>query len=313
MRSLSEPGTAQPPLISLAEGLDDMIRPQLAGVLPLPGGEVVRRLLRIFECVSEIGQALPFTDDGPECAKKRAPVLAETEALMHEQTSFRDYIRRLLAVLKTAGPSKKSARETKPLDDEFERLFATPINKVKHDAYRLQWMEARPSGSPTAIVRGFYVEGIIDAETAGSAAHRFGSGAIAEAYSYPLMLRQAVVIPYAMCELAACSLRRKFGVPGGGSESPPASREPKRRCDLAIAAQDALMHIDLLPRRGFPNEAGLHVPNVAWRNNSVAIDGTTRFPDLPPGSRFQQASVYQKGYNIRLNYAGEQPSQKVRR
>ena len=136
----------------------------------------------------------------------RQKALEVTELLMHELSTFSEYLSKVLKALATGDKQLEKVAQTigKRLLNEVVHLFRLPINKVKHDGYKLSWCEAKYNET---VIFGFSVYGPVAARTAGPATFHPKAPDIAEGYSFALFLRNAVQGLYRLCEIA------ELGVP----------------------------------------------------------------------------------------------------
>lgn len=295
-RALSAEGSVLPNLVGRLKRVDPAVmeRIEQAG-LPDPVREVPERLQKVFERVVAIALLLPFT--GESAKQNRRRTIDETALLMHEMCATAEYLRDLLHAA-LPEPNKKVLNGVKTrLDAEVEMLFRAPINAVKHNHFKLSWLEANPPGGGRSVVKGLVLNGLVGKQTTGPAARRFGEKVYADGYSFPLLLRRAVSSAYAQCDIVDEVLA---GALSDGAccntTAPSAARE------LVDAADEALLQLSVLPRIGFPGEKKHQMQELVLDRDTVRVVRTFKLARLKPGSRFQFEIAAVRGHAFVLPY-----------
>lgn len=145
MKRLSLQGSALPSLCATSRSLP-------AGALALIDGELVPRIPThlseqywdIIGILDQILLDLPLTRTGSVSSEDaRTRVLAHVRELMHGISSLKEYLGKVLGIVlpSTARGATKVNAEKSRLENEVRRLFKAPINLVKHDGFKLYWLE----------------------------------------------------------------------------------------------------------------------------------------------------------------------------
>lgn len=265
-------------------------------LLPNPNHEIRYRFSRVLRWVAEVLCQLPLTRSSHHVVAEasRQKVLELTELIMHEVSSFAEYLAKVIKII-TAGDKRaeKAAQSLgKRLANEVVHLFRLPINKVKHDGYRLTWCEAKHNET---VIGGFSVYGQIGIRTTGPATFHPKTPDIAEGYSFALFLRNAVEGLYHLCDIA------ETGIPGelkGGRKSTATSTE-----NLLGTMREVLTLLPALPHMGFPGENRHELCELFLDGHTVRVFRTFRLSPLKPSARFTtHLPVVAAGHSLKLPF-----------
>jgi hypothetical protein len=283
LRLLSLDGSVLPGLVRLTERLSEKHLAQLDDKLIVPPKlEVTYRFTRTFRWVAEIIQELPLTQSKhPVPAENaRRHILENTELLMHEVSAFAEYLTRLLSGL--AGDDRRKEKAAlasgRRLSHEVVHLFKLPINKLKHDGFRLSWCEARYN---TSVIAGFTVHGRIGKGVTGPAHFHPKAQGIAEGYSFPLLLRKTIETLYQLCFLTEAALLADIEVELRPEPAANTTTSP----GLLAAASEALLLLPTLGRHGFPLENRHELLELLLDLNTVRVMRTFKLSPLKAGAR----------------------------
>lgn len=285
LRALSAEGSVLPDLVPFTKALGESHIEKLhRELVPLPWTEIPCRFLRVFRKVSTIAEMLPFLhrQDGRFAALNQQRILDETELVMHEICALVEYLGKLVKALLPPAEKKNKAAQAviKRLEHKIKRLITVPVNKIKHDGFRLTWCEAYLNKS---AVMGFIVNGPIGKHMTGPANYRYGDDVVAEAYSFSLFLRKTVEILYQLCSITQDFLSDEFALRGARSTVGKGIESQ----ELLGSAKDALLYLSFLPQKGFPAEQEQEVLDMVVDGDTVRVARTFRLKLLKPGWRFQ--------------------------
>lgn len=296
LRAMSVEGGLVPGLVESCRQFDTSIRDRIEdNGVPNPVREIPERLLRVFERVTAIALLLPFT--GETGKRNRRRVLDETELLMHDMCGMTEYLRDLLHAIPQDVGKKSLASVKARLDVEVELLFRAPINAVKHKHFKLAWLEAFPPNGGNAIVKGFFLNGPLGRKISGPAPRRFGGKAFPDGYSYPLLLRKAICSIYTQCDIVENAIHDLIP-----AIKPASVTRPAHVSGLLGAVKEALMHLSVLPRMGFPLEQKHQMKELVLDNDTVRVLRTFKLANLRLGSRLQFEVPALAGHTFAIPY-----------
>lgn len=256
---------------SLKESLESALFPGIPSAVSDYYWEVVLKLDAIL-------RELPFaamqrTSDND----RRHRVLEVMKSVMHDITALTEYLGDMLAhALPTSGTKNKAAHQAKRrLANEVDFHFKLPINLVKHERFKLRWLERY---SPTELTAGFTVSGVIRPNTKGPASYRFP---VAEGYSFALILRRVLPVLFKLCDIAeeALAAAKLFEA----AALPPSVPVEASRMALLTNVTELLA---ALPVRGFPNEYRLRAPQLRLVGQQLVVANTFRILDFKHGCKF---------------------------
>lgn len=297
LRLMSDEGSPLPRLSALvAELPEQAVESIQQELLPAPNHEIGYRFARVLRWVADILCQLPQTRsskaDSAESARQK--ILEVTELIMHELSAFAEYLSKVLKVLASGDKqSEKTAQAIgKRLLYEVVHLFRLPINKVKHDGYRLTWIEANYNET---VISGFSVYGPIGLRETGPATFHPKAPDIAEGYSFALFLRNAVQGLYRLCAIAeeALPATLKLSVNQRGTHSP----------KLVEPMTSVLPMLAALPRMGFPGENKHELCELIMDNQAVRVLRTFKLAPLKPRARITaHLTVVAPGHSLKIPF-----------
>lgn len=297
MRYLSLPGSPLPAICGrgwlLTAEASDCLEEALFPSIPIA---VADYFWNMVSRLQEILRELPASDRGmSNNSGPRLRILDLMTILLHEISSLTEYLVDVLGkILPSVGRKNKAAQQAKnKLHHIVDRLFKIPINLVKHERFKLQWLDQYEQSTVTA---GFTVNGKIDKNLIGSASYRFES--VAEGFSFAFILRKILPSIFEICEVAEdaldqATLFRKDALPSS----------PVVRPDRYSMLVEVVGRLASLPYCGFPNERSERVMKLSLDNFRLGVEGTVIFTALSPpyGCEFQIESVI-PGETYKLPY-----------
>ncbi|MBS0355495.1 MAG: hypothetical protein JSR83_16545 [Proteobacteria bacterium] len=297
LRLMSEEGSPLPRLSTLmAELPERFIEAIEEALLPTPSYEIGYRFERILRWVADILYQLPLTQSSytVTAESSRQKALEVTELIMHELSTFAEYLSKVLRTLAAGDEQLEKAAQTtgRRLTNEVVHLFKLPINKVKHDGYKLTWCEAKYNET---VILGFSVYGPVAARTAGPATFHPKSPDIAEGYSFALFLRNTVRGLYRLCEIA------ESGVPSALTRE---NTQPSALYPGVLEPMRAVMPmLATLPRMGFPGENRHELCELILDGQTVRVLRTFRLAPLKPTAHITAyLSVVAPGHSYKLPF-----------
>ena len=246
MIALSNTNSPLPPLCSNALRLNPASVSSLENAL-IPGisGTVSGHFWGLITKVRRIMNLLPVVGNlGAETQTERAQILGDVESIMHEMVALSEYLGRVgVALMPSPGKKNPATQQLlKTLEYQVDKLFKVPVNFIKHQSFRLQWMQMTADDEVTA---GFVVSGKVAPGVTGPAS--FKTDQISEGYSFALFLRLVVPTIFCLCATLDDAIANLYGTACSTSSNP--APDPQ----LTVLSQLADRMV-FLPTRGFPSE-----------------------------------------------------------
>lgn len=262
-------------------------------VMP-PGSQIGTTYWKVVEQLHACAAGLDFEGlVGEELNKRKRDILSRVELLMQRCASLNDYLGQLLQALLPKGEGKKNRGADavkRRLDAQINRLFKMPINLVKHWGFELLWIQMCRDD---LITHGYTVQGPLPDGVIGPIKFRRPNGNDPEGYSFALALREVLPSIYLMCDIMEEALAAEGLFEGAGQKNAALNDERQARLSETLEA------LNKLPRRAFPDEAGMHVPIFEVQGQAVfaqtrvlrSLPGTfqitTEIGSVAAGSRYQ--------------------------
>jgi hypothetical protein len=204
-----------------------------------------------------------------------------------------DYLSKLLeCVLPSEGKKNKLAKKVvAAMEKEVDRDFKVPINLVKHAQHRLNWVERF---TPNERTSGFIVFGAIAPRVRGPV---HGLRPVAEGYSFAYWLRRVLPAFFAVCRLC------EKGLEEASAFTPKFDAARPLREDREMQLRNVLNLTASLPARGFPNESGERVLELAVADRQVVVSREICLRDFNNGcttSLKLEAAI--QGESVKLPY-----------
>jgi hypothetical protein len=295
MKRLSSFISPLPSLAVRGTQLTECVQEKLrAEMLMPPGSHIGSTYWKVVEQLHACVLDLDFEGLSPEDLNKRKrDILSRVEMLMQRCASLNDYLGQLLQVLLPKGEGKKNrGADTvkRRLDARVNRLFKMPINLVKHNGFELLWIQMYRDD---LVTHGYTVQGPLADGVIGPIKFRRPNSDDPEGYSFALALREVLPSIYLMCDITEQALAEEGLFEGADQRG--GILNDARQAQLA----EALEALNKLPRRAFPDEAGVHVPIFEVKGHAVfaqtrvlrSIPGTFRITSeigsVAVGSRHQ--------------------------
>lgn len=266
----------------VAERLNDKLLPGFSSAVYEYFWGLVEKLNAVLLALPDAN--LPLTDRG----EARLIVIELIKAIMHEIAALSEYLGDALAiVLPAIGKRNKEASLAKAqMSSIVNPLFKAPINLIKHERFRLLWVELSTASIVTA---GYCLVGIVEPREEGSSVtRRLGPASrrrhtasgldFAEGYSFAYVLREVLPTVYKLCDVTenALATAKLFKVGDvGGTPHPAGSR--------AILLNGVLASLAALSRYGFPNEKGIRLPQLVRHNQGVCVGTTFKLREFKHG------------------------------
>lgn len=279
MTPLSPRGSPIPALCTLSKGLSPAAKQKLDEKLyPCLASRVAEYFWDAVGHLTLILKELPFTAESFHAKEEsRSIVLGHIRELMHEVSALKEYLGDVLTeILPREGKKSKKAEQVKArLEHVISFLYKAPINLVKHERFKLYWLEQSNSTGNTS---GFVVTGMIAPGTKGPANYRTKN--VAEGYSFALLLRTTLPAIFELCTIAATALCESNLMPTITEDT-----TPDANADLHLSQLTSLLEgLSCLPCRGFPNEVGTRVAKLSLHEQQLMVDRTFKLQGF--GSRW---------------------------
>ena len=295
MKRLSSPTSVLPCLAVRGALLNEDAQEKLrAEMLMPPGSHIGSTYWKVVEQLHACALGLDFEGLGREdLTKRKREILSRVELLMQRCASLNDYLGQLLQALLPKGEGKKNRGADavkRRLDAQVNRLFKMPINLVKHDGFELLWIQMNRDD---LVTHGYTVQGPLADGVIGPIKFRRPNGDDPEGYSFALALREALPSIYLMCDIAEEALAGEGLFEGTDKKN--GAPNDERQTQLS----EALDALNKLPRRAFPDEAGVRVPIFELQGQAVfaqtrvlrSLPGTFRITSeigsVAVGSKYQ--------------------------
>ena len=296
MPLLSDADSPLPPLCSASRLLRAEIQERLdQKLIPRIGPAVSGHFWELVKKLDSMLRDIPFASHqrGLEAGEQREGLLRTMQAIMHDMSAFNEYLGAVLAVaLAQIGKKNKAANHAKDkLEALVNRNFKVPINLVKHSSFRLHWLECFTEAEMTT---GFVVGGIVEPKLHGPASH---SAPVAEGYSFAFILREVLPTFFQLCAVAEEALRQAQLFDPVGKDLEPG----KRAFDTALLGR-VLSRLAALPIRGFPNEAGVRVPQLVLQGTALAYGPQPRLLAFKHEFRVSYEVPALQGQSYRIPY-----------
>lgn len=197
---------------------------------------------------------------------------------MHEIAALKEYLGDVLTeIVPREGKKSKKVEQAKArLEHAVSFLFKAPINLVKHERFKLYWLEQSNSSGATS---GFVVTGMIAPRTTGPASYRTKN--VAEGYSFALLLRQTLLAIFELCAITT-SVLAESGLIGPAKEDADQGSDNDPRLTQLAGVLDGLTYLSC---RGFPNEVGTRVAELSLHERQLMVNRTFKLQGF--GSRWR--------------------------
>jgi hypothetical protein len=181
-----------------------------------------------------------------------------------------------MKALPHTGKKNKIASAVKArLESKVDSKFKVPINLIKHERFKLYWLERASQIESTA---GFVVTVLIRPNVQGPASYRFP---VPEGFSFASLLRSVLPTIYELCDIAEDALTRAELV----SPKTSSSAHPSESAALEKFSR-VLDLLSTLPIRGFPNEKGQRVSHLTLQQGGTYVSSTFTIHDFKGNTKF---------------------------
>lgn len=264
MRVLAAPGCPYPMLFyrlaalspEALERIEQAMLPPLRAHLGASFLDIVRVIGRV---ASE--QGMIDLDTASRLAREDR-VLEDMQLLMHRLCALGELLKKVAwAALPAPGRKNKAAQGVEDrIEYRLERNVKLPINMIKHQAFRMEWVKVSRAGQST---QGYCVRGPVGRRDDGPLKHRPKDKGSPEAYSFAYVLRDCMLMPFDLATaleqaLDHAQLLGPPDAPGSASEG------------LAEVA-GALEALNSLPRYGFFDEGSFQAPRFELHDGGVQV------------------------------------------